>query len=650
MASEDNRALLWASAALAGGLLLHIDRVPAWVSATALILLAWRLAVARGALPLPGVVARLLLVVAVAAAVLVRFHTFNGLSAGTSLLLLMSGLKLMETRQRRDRLVLVGAGLFLLLAACLDRQSLARTPLYLAETWLCCTALAVVATPRFPARAAVALSGRTLLLALPLAVLLFLFFPRLAGSFWAVPRGEEALTGLSDTMSPGSIGQLTTSYDIAFRARFAGSLPPPEQRYWRGPVLHSFDGETWSRGAEWRTPPALAFAGSGYRYTVMLEPSFHRFWFALDTPAAAPEGVRLTHDSELLAAREVSEPTRFDALSYTSSSASAPLGDYERLHDTVLPRGRNPRTVGLAHELYARAGSDAAFVTAALGYLRNGGFVYSLEPEQLGREQIDDFLFRTRTGFCGHYASAFTVLMRAAGIPARVVTGYLGGEFNPVGGYLIVRQSDAHAWVEVWLAGRGWRRVDPTAVVEPARLQRGLFDLLPDSMSESTRLLRGTRWLAALAQHWDAANAWWNDRVVKFDYTTQLDVLARLGLHFDDASELGWAFAAALLLWLAVIAWQLGRGAAAERPDPLARAYARLCGKLARSGVTRAAHQGPLAYGAALRAAAPQVEESAYALLGRYAQLRFGAPAPATRASDIGEFARAVRRLRVVRA
>jgi len=650
-APEDGRALIWACAALSGGLLLHIDRVPAWVSATVLILLAWRLAAARGALPLPGRITRQLLVLAVAAAVLARFHTFNGLAAGTALLLLMSGLKLMETRLRRDRLVLVGAGLFLLLAACLDRQSLARTPLYLAETWLCCTALAVVATPGFPARAALALSARTLLLALPLAVLLFLFFPRLAGSFWALPRGEEAVTGLSDTMNPGSIGQLTTDYDIAFRARFAGSLPPPEQRYWRGPVLHVLDdGGTWSRGAEWRTPPSLAFAGSGYRYSVMLEPSFHRFWFALDTPAGAPEGVRLTHDSELLAGREVSEPTRFEALSFTSSSAAAPLSEVERLHDTLLPRERNPRTVALAHALYARAGSDAAFVTAALEFLRTGGFVYSLEPEQLGREQVDELLFRTRTGFCGHYASAFAVLMRAAGVPARVVTGYLGGEWNPVGGYLVVRQSDAHAWVEVWLAGRGWRRIDPTAVVEPARLQRGLFDLLPDSMSESTRLLRGTRWLAALAQRWDATNAWWNDRVVKFDYTTQLEALGRLGLHFDDASELGWAFAATLLLWLAVIAWQLGRGAAALGADPLARAYARLCRKLSRAGVARAPHEGPLAYGAALRAGAPQVEAGAYALLSRYAQLRYGVPAPATRASDIGEFVRAVRRLRVARA
>lgn len=643
--AEDNRALGWACAALGSGVLLQIERVPAWISATALLVMLWRLAAMRAPLALPGRVLRMLLAVAVVVAVLARFHTLNGLAAGTSLLILMSSLKLLETTQRRDRMVLVGAGLFLLLAACLDSQSLARVPLYLGAAWLCCAALAVIATPGFPGRAALVLAGRTLLIAAPLAVLLFLFFPRLAGAFWAIPRGDEAISGLSDSMSPGSIGKLTTSYDIAFRARFSAVLPPPEQRYWRGPVLHDFDGFTWTRGSTWPAPPPLAFSGQAYRYRITLEPSRNRFWFALDTPAASPDpGVALTHASELIAARPVAEATRFDALSYPASNATAPLGDLERQHDTRLPRERNPRTLSLARELYARSGSDSAFVAAALEYLRTGGFVYSLEPEKLGEEQVDDFLFRTRTGFCGHYASAFTVLMRAAGVPARVVTGYLGGEWNPIGGYFIVRQSDAHAWVEVWLAGRGWQRVDPTVVVAPERLRHDLLDLLPDAMSASTRLLH-VPWLAALSLRWDAATAWWNDRVVKFDYTTQLDVLGRLGLHFHDSSGLGWAFAAALLGWLAVIAWQFGRSARPARPDPLARAYLRLCGKLARTGLERAAHQGPLAYGAALRTAVPPVGDDAHELLARYAQLRFGVPAAATHARDVGEFALAVRRL-----
>jgi protein-glutamine gamma-glutamyltransferase len=646
----ETRALLWAAAAFAAGVLLHVDRVPPWIVVVAALLIAWRLAAARARVRLPGALALGVLAIGVIAAVLTQFHTLNGLAAGTALLILMAALKLLETRARRDHLVLVGAGLFLLLAACLDRQSLVRAPPYLGTLWLGCAALGVIASPGLSARAAFALAARTLLLAAPLAVLLFVFFPRLAGSFWSLPRGEEALTGLSDTMSPGSISRLISSYDVAFRVTFDGALPPPEQRYWRGPVLEDFDGATWTRSpAWWRPRPAPALTGTEYRYRLALEPSRHRYWFALDTPLASPDSrAALSHDYELLAARPVTEPTSLELRSRTGARLDTPLAPGERREDTRLPPGRNPRTVQLAQQLRAHAGSDAALVDALLGWLRTGGFVYSLEPERLGPDQLDDFLFGTRTGFCGHYASAFVALLRAAGVPARVVTGYLGGEWNPVGGYLAVRQSDAHAWAEVWLDGRGWTRVDPTAVVEPERLRRGLLDLLPDAASAPERLLRGAAWLTGLLQRWDAANAWWNERVVKFDYAAQLDVLDRLGLHSGGLRELGWAFVLALLSWLAVIAWHVSRGARPPRPDAVARAYARLCRKLARTGLARAPHQGPLAYAAALAAHRPAVAGEAQALLAHYAQLRYAAAA-ATRTREVTNFRQAVARLRVPR-
>ena len=208
--------------------------------------------------------------------------------------------------------------------------------------------------------------------------------------------------------------------------------------------------------------------------------------------------------------------------------------------------------------------------------------MYSLEPQPLGADPVDDFLFRTREGFCGHYASAFVVLMRAAQVPARVVTGYLGGEWNPVGEFLEVRQADAHAWAEVWLQGRGWTRIDPTAVVAPERLTRGVLQMMPGAFSASERLLYGPGWLGGLLQRWDAANAWWSDHVVRFDYTSQLDLLARFGIRSPDTRYLVWGFAAALGAWLLFIAWHLGRGRRRTRPDALARAYGRLCRKLAR--------------------------------------------------------------------
>jgi protein-glutamine gamma-glutamyltransferase len=268
----------------------------------------------------------------------------------------------------------------------------------------------------------------------------------------------------------------------------------------------------------------------------------------------------------------------------------------------------------------------------------------------LNYDSVDDFLFNTRSGFCGHYASAFVTLMRGAGVPARVVTGYLGGEWNPIGDYFVVRQSDAHSWAEVWLEGRGWTRVDPTAAVEPDRLTRGILSLLPDSGSAQARLVKSLPNLAALLQRWDAVNMWWTNHVLKFDFNSQLNLLSRLGIRSPDLSTVGWAFVAALLSWMTWIAWQMGRGSARVRPDRLARAYARLCRKLARVGPPREAHQGPIAYADAVAGRRPDLRETVRTLLTRYAELRYGAPRTDSRARDVAEFEQAVARLSIASA
>ena len=648
--------LIWACAAFTGGMLLNVDRVPVWAVAAALALVGWRLATAGGRGWYPGIFVRAVLALALVAVVLAKFHTLNGLAAGTTLLLLMAGLKLLETRTPRDQFVLTGVALFLLLAACLGRQDLWRVPLYALEAWLCCAALVVIACPTlgagpaFGAGRTLRIAGRALLPAVPLALLLFAFFPRLPGAFWAIPQGEEALTGLGDSMSPGGITRLVASYDIAFRVQFAGSAPAAEERYWRGPVLHDFDGSTWRRAAgalQARQP--LTYLGVPYRYRVTLEPSRRPWWFALDTPARSPDTrVLLTYDYQLLATEPVDDAISFEALSYTHTQAAAPLDPAARRQDSALPRSGNPRTRALALTLRRQASTDAAYVQAVLDYLRAGGFVYSLTPEPLGADEVDDLLFRTREGFCGHYASAFVTLMRAADIPARVVTGYLGGEWNPIGGYFVVRQSDAHAWAEVWLAERGWTRVDPTAVVAPERLQRGILDLLTDELSTSERLLRAP-WLTRLWQRWDAANTWWANHVIRFDYAAQLRLLQRFGVRSPDARYLGWALMLALCAWLALVTWQIGRSRRPARRDALARSYARLCRKLARIAPPRAPCQGPLSFAAAVSAHRPDLRERVYALLERYAQLRYGPVVPATHARAVEEFRRAVVRLSLPR-
>ncbi len=648
------RGLEWASVAFVAGLLLNVDRIPVWTPIAALVVVAWRLLAASRSLKLPGTALRSVLALALVAGVLVRFHTLNGLSAGTALLVLMGAVKLLETRTQRDQFIVVGAGVFLLLAACLDRQNIARAPLYLLHAWLCCAALAAIGyTPgnsptatrvAFDNRAAMALAARSLVFALPLALLLFVFFPRLPGAFWAIPRSDQAKTGLGEQMSPGSISELTTSYDIAFRAQFDGPIPPPEERYWRGPVLHEFDGYTWKR-----TPRSLArmeplqYLGPEYRYHISLEPSSQRWWFSLDTVTGSP-GPRafFTYDYQLISPDPVTETTTYSLVSHTSTRATVGLSEQSRRYDTQLPRNRNPRSRELAQQMRAKEPSDGAYVSAVLNYFRTSGFAYTLTPPRLDLDSVDDFIFNTRLGFCGHYASAFVSMMRAAGVPARVVTGYQGGEWNPVGRYFIVRQSDAHSWAEVWLEGRGWTRIDPTAVVEPERLRRGILDLLPNSVSGSAHFVRSQPWLESLLQRWDALNNWWDGRVVKFNYDDQLRLLERLGFSSPGAQELGWAFGAGLVGWLLWVAWQVGSTGPRARPDRLARAYTALCKKLNRVGLERQPHQGPLAFADQVLQRRPDLG-AAHALLCSYGELRYGRPDPAADAR-IREFERAVRR------
>jgi transglutaminase-like putative cysteine protease len=651
------RGLDWSAIAFVAGLLLSIDRVPVWTPIAALVLVAWRLMAASRPLRLPRTPLRSVLALALVAGVVVEFHTLNGLSAGTALLILMGAVKLLETRTQRDQFVVVGAAVFLLLAACLDRQTLLRAPLYLLHAWLCCAALAIVSyTPStestatrvgFNSRAAMVLAARSLVFALPLAIMLFVFFPRLPGAFWAIPRSDQALTGLGDTMSPGSISELTTSYDVAFRAHFDGAPPPPQERYWRGPVLHEFDGYTWKRSAHSlaRMEP-LQYLGPEYHYRISLEPSSQRWWFSLDTATGPPSPKAFfTYDYQLIGAEPVTETTNYTLVSRTSTRAMGPLSQQSRRYETRLPSDRNPRSRELAVKMRSGTPSDGAYVAAVLNYFRTGGFQYTLTPPRLDLNSVDDFIFNTRLGFCGHYASAFVSLMRAAGVPSRVVTGYLGGEWNPIGRYFIVRQSDAHSWAEVWLEGRGWTRVDPTGVVEPERLRRGILDLLPNAVSAPARFVWSQPWLSSALQRWDAINTWWNDRVVKFSYDDQLRLLERLGFSSPGAQELGWAFGAGLVGWLLWVAWHVGRSAPRARPDKLARAYTALCKKLDRVGVTRLPHQGPLAFAGEISQQRPDLE-TVRSLLQRYSELRYGRPEPGAPA-QVRDFERAVRQLTV---
>jgi protein-glutamine gamma-glutamyltransferase len=631
-----------------GAALLNVQHTALWCLPLALVACAWRARGLRAPLRLPPRWLRIAVALLLTGAVLISFHTLNGIDAGSSLLVAMATLKLTETSRRRDWLIVLGAALFLLLAACLSGQALWRLPLYAGELWLLCAALyALGAGADAPDTAAtLRRSGLSLVAALPFALLLFFFVPRLPGSFWVLPRNHEAYTGLGDEMSPGSISQLTQSGEAALRVRFDAAAPPPAERYWRGPVLHLFDGYTWRRQhGEAARAPQLQFQGQAYSYQITLEPNQHQVLIALELPQAPPQELPntfATFDYQLIAAAPTDRATSYRLQSYPQHRSLDPLSPAGRRLDLQLPPGRNPRSVELAQSLRAHAGSDGEFIDAVLDYLRRGGFSYTLEPPLLNLNSVDDLLFRTREGFCGHYASAFVMLMRAGGVPARVVTGYLGGTWNPYGNYLFITQSDAHAWAEVWLDTRGWVRVDPTAVVAPGRLTEGLDQLLPDAGSASRGLMSAS-WIANTILAWQGLNAWWQDEFIGFNFSRQLALLDRLGLKNHDLQTFALLLAAGGGIWLALIAWGMRSRSRAPAGDALSRSWRTLERRLRRAAAPRAPYESTSDYAERVGRAHPELASTLRALARRYARLRYG---PAGSAAELEQFRRAVRALR----
>lgn len=623
-------ALLWVVAGLALAILPHLPHLALWTTLLCAAAAALRIAIELRRRPLPPKWLRILVALAALAGVLLTYRTLNGVEAGTALLVVMAGMKLLETRSVRDLTIIVFLSYFALFAALLYEQELLRLPYLLLAAWLLTATLMRIhqRTSAMPVREAAGITARMFLQALPLAVLLFLFFPRLPGQFWSMPARSQASSGLSEEMSPGDVSELSLSGEIAFRAHFAGELPAPRERYWRGPVLHEFDGRTWRTARSGFIEQSLEVSGEPYRYRLTIEPNQRRWIFALDLPTQwLRRDVRRTSDFQLMTRDAIATSSSFELQSATRYRVTGSLPHLMRQVDSRLPEQRNPRSIALARALRASAGSDAAFIEAVLRKFRTEEYFYTLEPPRLAADSVDDFLFNTRRGFCEHFASAFTVLARAAGIPARVVTGYQGGEYNPIGDYLIVRQSDAHAWSEVWLEERGWVRVDPTAAVAPERIERGLDAAMPASEPVPGRLLRNHGWLSSLRLAWDAANTFWNDQVIEFGERQQRWLLRQLSIDDFRWEYLGFALAAALIAFFLTLSGWLAWRYRPRARDPIAQVYEQLCRKLARRALPRQPHEGPSDYLRRIAQARPGLARPLHEIRDLYVSLRYG-PAP----------------------
>jgi len=626
-------SLLWISACLTLTLLVGIAALPIWVTLTIAASAGIRLVQAARGHDAPPRSIRLGLAVLAIGLLFLQFRTFNGLSAGTALLSLIAGLKLLETRTRRDIYVITMIIYFLSLAALLEGESFWLLIYLIGVCWLTTsTLLRLTSSARNSDwRGSLRHAGRILAQALPLAVAFWLFFPRFGGPLWQMPdSGGNATSGLSDSMSPGDITNLAMSDEIAFRVRFkAGSgTPPPQERYWRGPVLHDFDGHSWRRTeAAPVLAPGLRFEGPAYRYTVSLEPSRHNWIFVLDWPSRwDAERAYLTSDYMLMEPNPLSQPIDVAATSYSHVQAAQPLGPGMRRRDTRLPAGRNPRSLRLAQELRSAHPDDPSYIDAVLAMFHSEAFFYTLTPPRLAADPVDGFLFDTKRGFCGHYASAFATLMRAAGIPARVVTGYQGGTYNRFADYWILRQSDAHAWDEVWMEGRGWVRVDPTAAIAPERVEHGLNDIVTaDNAAQFSRWQQRTPWLGDVWLRLDALRLLWRERILRFDQSSQERLLELLHIPEPDGQKVALALAACLILGMTWLTWQVRRELKISPCDPLQRAYERLCRRLKSVDCERMPSEGPEAYAARVSHLRPDLAAPVMALCREYSTLRYGA-------------------------
>jgi transglutaminase-like putative cysteine protease len=604
---RDSRDTLFLLVVITCVVLPQIGNLPLWCSGLAAAVLLWRGWLAVHVRPLPSRWWRLGLLVLTVGATLFTHQTLLGRDAGVTLVVVLLALKTLELRAKRDAFVVFFLSFFTMLTNFFYSQSLLTATAMLLALLGLLTALVNAHMPvgKPPLAQAARTAGWMALLGTPIMLVLFLLFPRLA-PLWGIPGDAmSGRSGLSASMQVGNIARLALDDSIAMRIRFDGLVPPQSDLYFRGPVLSTFDGREWRPlrsgfPARMQLAANMQVLGPPINYRVTLAPNNRPWLLVLDATPAQPALIgfeaNMTSELQWITERPIADLVRYSAQSYPDFR-HGPLRPLAGLQDyKELPPGFNPRTLQLAADMrrdprYAGA-SSAQLVSAVLARLRTGGYSYTLDPGVYGRDNADEFWFDRKQGFCEHIASSFVILMRALDVPARIVTGYQGGEKNALDGFLVVRQSDAHAWAEVWLAGRGWVRVDPTAAVAPGRIGT-LQRLLTPRGAMAAALLGdvGADLALNLRALWDAVNNSWNQRVLNYTQGRQLNLLKQLGFATPRREDLLYLLIGIVVLAsLTGAAWTLWER---SRQDPWLRLLATAATRLQKAGVKLAPHSPP---------------------------------------------------------
>ena len=543
--------LQWLLLSLGVVLATHAANLPVWVIIASVSFGTWRYLLDKYKWALPTFWLLLILTIVMCVGIAFTFKGFVGRDASLALLVVMCSMKLLETKTMRDYMLVIVLAFFLVGNLFLFNQTIATFALSTLPLLLLTATMINISlktelnnplTIEQPKLFIIKLAGKLLLQAVPVMLILFLLFPRIPGPLWGLPQdANSGMTGLGDSLSFGKISSLTQSSAIAFRVQFKGAVPANNQLYWRGPVLWHQANRDWLMSSEnvGLRQETLVTEGAALQYTMTLEPHNKPWLLMLDMPTMIPNIGKLTHDYSVVANNPVRTRIRYEAASFSRYQLGTQLNERERLMTLQITEGENERTKKLASTWLNLA--PEAIIAKALTLYRTDNFVYTLRPPILKDDPVDDFLFNTKRGFCEHYATSFVYLMRAAGLPARIVTGYQGGELNPNGNYLIVRQSDAHAWAEVWLQNKGWVRIDPTAAVSPARIEQGIAESLRNSDELPLLARRDYPLLRKAFLNWDAVNNGWNQWVLGYDDKKQLSFLQKLtGKQFGLQDMLFW--------------------------------------------------------------------------------------------------------------
>ena len=574
----------------------HFQYIPIWSITSVLMLASWRLLIGAKKLPFPNRYFSAFITLLFSALIYQYEGSFTGIEAGSHLLVVMSFSKLLESRNYRDFMLLIVLSFFIISTNFLYTQTIG-TAIYM----LVCLYFAIFSLISINQNNNdIALNQRStytfrlMLYSIPVMIILFLFFPRITGPLWKTSDDiEKSKTGLSDSMEPGQISQLIRSNELAFRASFSNQVPANNQLYWRALTLWHYNGRKWTQGETRDEDVNINISEPSIEYTVTVEPHQKRWLFLLDLPYQINSPFQLKTDFTSQARKKITRHTQYTASSATRFSVKQTFN--RNNHELALSvPGLNPAAERLALAWKKTASSDLDIVNKAKQFFKQENFYYTLSPPGLTRkDEIDQFLFETRRGFCEHYASAFAILMRHAGIPTRIVLGYLGGTFNPISNEMAIDQSMAHAWTEVWLDNKGWTRVDPTAEIAPERVEEDLASALGNEANMPLHLRFNFPALEKLRQIFDAIDSQWNQWVINYNKTSQREFLKFLTGENLNLKEIAYLFIKILLTALVLIFAVYFFSSRKQAMDPVSKAYLKLQRKFERAGFKKTPYEGP---------------------------------------------------------